>query len=44
MRIFEPKAGEVTEGPRSTHNEDLSNLYPSPDTDRAARLGKRWVR
>jgi hypothetical protein len=30
-RIFEPKRDEVTGGWRKLHNEELHNLYYSPD-------------
>jgi hypothetical protein len=30
-RIFRPKGDEVTGGLRKLHNEELHNLYPSPD-------------
>jgi hypothetical protein len=30
-RIFEPKRGKVTGSWRKTHNEELHNLYTSPN-------------
>jgi hypothetical protein len=30
-RIFGPKSGEVTGGWRKLHNEDVHNLYSSPN-------------
>jgi hypothetical protein len=43
-RIFGPKRGEVTGGWRKLHNEELHNLYHSPDmpivkTVRSRRMG-----
>jgi hypothetical protein len=31
-RIFGPKRDEITEGWRKLHNEELHNLYSSPNT------------
>jgi hypothetical protein len=33
-RIFGPKRNEMAEGWRKLHNEELRNLYSSPDTVR----------
>jgi hypothetical protein len=30
-RIFEPKREEITEERRKLHNEELNDLYPSPN-------------
>jgi hypothetical protein len=36
-RIFGPKRDEVTEGWRKLHNEDLHNLYSSPNIIRMVK-------
>jgi hypothetical protein len=41
-RIFGPKRDEVTEEWRKLHNEELHNLYPSPDIIR--QIGSRRMR
>jgi hypothetical protein len=33
-RLFEPKGNKITEGWRKLHNEELHNLYSSPNTIR----------
>jgi hypothetical protein len=44
MRIFELKRVEAIEGPKDPHNEELNNVYSSPDTGTAIRDGRvRWV-
>jgi len=43
-RIFEPKRDEVTAERRKLHNEELNDLYCSPNTVRVNKSsGKRWV-
>jgi hypothetical protein len=36
-RIFGPKMYEVTEEWRKLHNEDINDLYPSPNIVRAIK-------
>jgi hypothetical protein len=44
-RIFGPKRDEVTEEWRKLHNEELHNLYSSPDIIRQVRSRRmRWAR
>jgi hypothetical protein len=41
--IFGPKMDEVTKGLKKCHNEELHNLYTSPDTVRLVKKGgMRW--
>jgi hypothetical protein len=43
-RIFGPKRDEVTEERRKSHNEELHNLYPSPDINRHIKSRQmRWA-
>jgi hypothetical protein len=43
-RIFEPKRDEVTGEWRKLHNEELHNLYSSPDIIRQAKSRRmRWA-
>jgi hypothetical protein len=43
-RIFGPKRDEVTGDWRKLHNEELHNLYSSPNTIRMIKLRKmRWA-
>jgi hypothetical protein len=43
-RIFGPKCNEVTGEWRKLHNEELHNLYSSPDIIRQVKSGKmRWA-
>jgi hypothetical protein len=43
-RIFRPKSGEVTEGWRKLHSEELQNLYSSPGIIRALKSRRmRWA-
>jgi hypothetical protein len=42
-RIFEPKKEEVTGGWRKLHNEELHNLYTSPDIIRVMKERMRWA-
>jgi hypothetical protein len=43
-RMFGSKRDEVTRGWRKLHNEELHNLYSSPDTIRMIKLGRmRWA-
>jgi hypothetical protein len=39
-RIFGPKTGGVTRGWRNLHNEELHNLYSSPDIIRMTTSGR----
>jgi hypothetical protein len=44
-RIFGPKRGEVAGGWRRLHNEELHNLYASPNTVTVIKsMGMRWAR
>jgi hypothetical protein len=40
--IFEPKRVEVTGGWRKLHNEELNDLYSSPNISRIIK--SRWMR
>jgi len=43
--IFEPKRDKVTSEWRRIHNEDIYNVYSTPNITRAVKLGrKRWAR
>jgi hypothetical protein len=43
-RIFVPKGTEVGGGWRRLHNEELHNLYASPNIIRVTKAGRiRWV-
>jgi len=43
-RIFGPKRDEVTGDWRKLHNEDLNDLYPSPDIVRVIKSRRmRWA-
>jgi hypothetical protein len=43
-RIFEPKRDEVTGGWTKLHNEELHNLYPSPNIIRMIKSRRiRWA-
>jgi len=43
-RVFEPRRGEVTGEWRRLHNEELNDLYPSPDIVRVIKSRKmRWA-
>jgi hypothetical protein len=43
-RIFVPKRDEVTEEWRKLHNEELHNLYSSPDIIRQVKSRRmRWA-
>jgi hypothetical protein len=43
-RIFEKKRGEVTEGRRKLHNEELHDLYSSPSKIRIIKSWRmRWA-
>jgi hypothetical protein len=43
-RIFEPKRDEVTGEWRKLHNEELHNLYSSPDIVRQVKSRRmRWA-
>jgi len=43
-RIFEPKRDEFTEGWRKLHNEELNDLYSSPNMVRVMKSRKmRWA-
>jgi hypothetical protein len=44
-RIFGPTRDEMTEGSRQLHNEELHNLYSSPNTIRIIKPRRmRWAR
>jgi len=44
-RIFERKRGEAIEEQRRLHNEELSDLYASPNTSRVTKYKiMKWVR
>jgi hypothetical protein len=42
-KIFGPTRGEVTGDWRRLHNEELYNLYSSPNTIRVIKSRMRWV-
>jgi hypothetical protein len=42
-RIFGPKRDEVTEELRKLHNEELYDLYCSPNIARVIKLRMRWA-
>jgi hypothetical protein len=43
-RIFEPKRGEVTREGKKLHNEELNDLYSSPNNIQVIKLRRmRWV-
>jgi len=42
-RILGPKKDKVTGEWRKLHNEELNNLYSSPNIDRVIKLRMRWV-
>jgi hypothetical protein len=42
-RIFGPKREEVAGGWRRLHNEELHNLYPSPNIIRVKSRWMLWV-
>jgi hypothetical protein len=43
LRIFEPKRGEVTGEWRRLHNEELNDLYSSPNIIRVIKSRMRWA-
>jgi hypothetical protein len=43
-RIFGPKRDEVTGGWRKLHNEELRDLYSSPNIIRIIKRRMRWAR
>jgi len=44
LRIFGPKRDEVRGEWRKLHNEELNDLYPSPNFVRVIKSGRmRWV-
>jgi len=42
-RIFGPKRDEETGEWRKLHNEELNDLYPSPNDVRMIKLRMRWA-
>jgi hypothetical protein len=42
-RIFEPKRDEATGEGRKPHNEQLHDLYPSPNIVRVIKSRMRWA-
>jgi hypothetical protein len=42
-RIFGPKRNEVTGGWRKLHNEELHNLYSSPNIMRIIKYKMKWA-
>ena len=42
-KIFEPKMDEVTGDWRKLHNEELNDLYCSPNIVRVIKSRKRWA-
>ena len=44
LRIFEPKKDELTEEWRKLHNEELHDLYCSPNIVRVIKSRMRWAR
>jgi hypothetical protein len=43
LRIFGPKRDKVTGGWRRLHNEELHNLYSSPNIIRVIKFRMRWT-
>jgi hypothetical protein len=43
-RVFGPKREEVAGGWRRMHNEELRNLYASPNIIRVIKTTMRWAR
>jgi len=43
LRIFAPKREELVGGWRRMHDEELHNLYTSPNIIRAVKSRMRWV-
>jgi hypothetical protein len=42
-RIFRPKREEVTEEWRKLQDEELHNLYPSPNISKQSKSRRRWA-
>jgi hypothetical protein len=42
-RVFGPKRDEATGERRGLHNEELNDLYSSPNTIRVIKLRMRWA-
>jgi hypothetical protein len=42
-RLFRPKRDEVPRESRKLHNEELNDLYSSPDTVRVIKSRMRWT-
>jgi len=42
-RIFGPKVDEVAKELRKLHNEELNDLYPSPNIVRVIKSRMRWA-
>jgi hypothetical protein len=43
MRIFGPKGGEMTGELRKLHNDELNDMYFTPNIDRMVKSRMRWA-